>query len=194
MQGKAISLIHSHAQTVLQKSVATLQAELSAAAAAPAPAEPTASGNATAPPAGPQPAAALLCVRFRALAEPQLAPVLEELAKRTAQAEYQRLLSNIEASFCAERSTLILPFVRQHIAAIQKAEGLHEVARCARCLACPLRAQDMDRCSVHRLTWPPCRFQELRLVDASTVTTCVALLPSPMPQHLYCCGCCLLRS
>ena len=147
MQGKAISLIHSHAQTVLQKSVATLQAELSAAAGAPAPAEQAASGNATAPPAGAQPAAALLCVRFRALAEPQLAPVLEELAKRTAQAEYRRLLSNIEASFCAERSALILPFVRQHIAAIQKAEGLHEVARCARCPVCPLRAQDMDRCS-----------------------------------------------
>lgn len=74
--------------------------------------------------------AAVLCVRFRALAEPQLAPMLEELGKRTSQEEYRRLLSNIEASFCAERAAVVLPFVRQHISAIQKTDGLHDVARC----------------------------------------------------------------
>lgn len=146
-QGKAISLIHSHAQTVLQKAAATLQSELTAGraqhgATAGTPTQPPATdasagggstaGTPSASGARPTMAAALLCVRFRALAEPQLAPMLEELAKRTAQEEYRRLLSNIEASFCAERAAVILPFVRQHISAIQKTDGLHDVARCAR--------------------------------------------------------------
>eukprot|EP00892_Ulva_mutabilis_P010098 jgi/Ulvmu1/7460/UM037_0003.1 len=143
LQGKAISLIHGHAQAVLQKATATLQAELSSTARTP-PAARTASADVGAdaplaaedgagmPAAGgarPQALAALLCVRFRALAEPQLAPMLEELGKRSAQAEYRRLLSSIEASFCAERSALIIPHVRQHISAIQKTDSLHDVAR-----------------------------------------------------------------
>lgn len=152
MQGKAISLIHTHAQTVLQKATATLQAELGASAHAPPdvrPAAAAADGGGAAP-AGARPTAssAVLCVRFRALAEPQLAPMLEELGKRSTQVEYRRLLSNIEVSFCSERASLVLPCVRQNISAIQKTEGLHEVARCA--CVCPVHRQRRSvRTSMH---------------------------------------------
>lgn len=69
--------------------------------------------------------------------EPQLTPILAELSQRASQAEYNRLLRNIEGSFCAERAGLILPFVRQHVSKIQSSQDLQNLSRCAAVHALP---------------------------------------------------------
>jgi hypothetical protein len=143
VQGKAISLIHGNVQSLLQQATTTLQAELDVPGVT-TPSKPSStpsraatggastSHEADVPSATATPAvsSALLCVRFRALVEPQLTPILAELSQRSSQSEYNRLLRNIEGSFCAERVGLILPFVRAHIAKIQSSQNLQNMARC----------------------------------------------------------------
>ena len=128
-------------QALLQQATTTLQGELDVpgvTSPAKATSAPAAGGASTSHTPGspsatatPTVSSALLCVRFRALVEPQLAPILAELAQRASQAEYNRLLRNIEGSFCAERVGLILPFVRQHISKIQSSQDLQNMSRCA---------------------------------------------------------------
>lgn len=140
MQGKAISLIHGNVQTLLQQATTTLQAELDmpgvtspskASTSTGAGAASTSQGAGTSSAAAtPAVSSALLCVRFRALVEPQLTPILAELSQRSSQTEYNRLLRNIEGSFCAERVGLILPFVRQHVSKIQSSQDLQNMSRC----------------------------------------------------------------
>lgn len=139
MQGKAISLIHGNVQTLLQQATTTLQTELDVPGVTSPSKVSTSSGTAasTSQEAGtpssttaPAVSSALLCVRFRALVEPQLTPILAELSQRSSQTEYNRLLRNIEGSFCAERVGLIQPFVRHHISKIQSSQDLQNMARC----------------------------------------------------------------
>jgi hypothetical protein len=146
VQGKAISLIHGRVQTILQQAITSIQAEVSGSGSASPPEGEQGPEGGTRPDGGtptsatsgavagaPAPAVSstLLCVRFRAIVEPQLTPLVSELLKSTGQSEYMRLLRNIEGSFCAERIGLILPFVRQHVARIQASHDLLNLARYA---------------------------------------------------------------
>ena len=78
---------------------------------------------------GPGTATALLYVRFRAVASPQLMPILSELARRAKQPEYVRLLSECEQLYCNTRCQLVLPFVLLHIESL-KTLRLPELTRC----------------------------------------------------------------
>lgn len=142
VQGKAISLIHGNVQTLLQQATTTLQTELGVPGVTSPSKATTSSGTGgastsqgaaspSASAAAPAVSSTLLCVRFRALVETQLTPILVELAQKSSQNEYNRLLRNIEGSFCAERVGLILPFVRQHISSIQSSQDLQNMARCS---------------------------------------------------------------
>jgi hypothetical protein len=120
MQGKVIGLVMNNVQQILQRAAAAVHVER--------PAPSSDASQAVMPMAS---TIALTGVRFRAIVDAQLTPVLSALNDRGTNSEYLRLMTTIEGAFCTVRTGAIMPLVQTHIAELQSQLSLRELARCS---------------------------------------------------------------
>eukprot|EP00899_Mesostigma_viride_P023426 jgi/Mesvir1/4268/Mv22228-RA.2 len=115
LQSRALSLVRSHVLAVLRHASAQVKEAVREQCG---PSGVIPEGAAT----------SLLYVRFRAAA-PELKPLMEEMAARGGKEEYQQLMADCHALYCAERLALVAGVVQDHIHAYGSEQNLPSLTR-----------------------------------------------------------------